>query len=54
VINGDKLAKRTVTVGQIKNQYIEVKEGLTEEDTIVVEGSSNMKDNGKFNIVRSN
>lgn len=54
VINGDKLSKRTVTVGQPKNQYIEIKDGLTENDQIVVEGSSNMKDNGKFNIVKSN
>lgn len=54
VINGDKLSKHTVTVGQPKNQYIEIKDGLTENDQIVVEGSSNMKDNGKFNIVKSN
>ena len=54
VINGDKLAKHTVTVGDSKNQYVEIKDGLSEDDQIVVEGSSNMKDNGKFNIVKSN
>ena len=54
IINGDKLAKHTVTVGDPKNQYIEIKDGLSEDDQIVVEGSSNMKDNGKFNIVKSN
>lgn len=54
VINGDKLSKHTVTVGQPKNQYIEIKDGLTLDDQVVVQGSSNMKDNGKFNIVKSN
>lgn len=54
VINGDKLSKRTVTVGQPKNQYIEIKDGASKDDQIVAYGSSNMKDNGKFNIVKSN
>ena len=54
VINGDKLAKHSVTVGEPKNQYIEIKDGLSQDDQIVVEGSSNMKDNEKFNIVKSN
>ncbi|WP_238917925.1 efflux RND transporter periplasmic adaptor subunit [Clostridium sp. YIM B02555] len=54
VINGDKLTKRVVTLGQAKNQYIEVKDGVSADDQVVVEGSSNMKDNGKFNIVKSN
>ncbi|WP_459479192.1 efflux RND transporter periplasmic adaptor subunit [Clostridium saccharoperbutylacetonicum] len=54
VINGDKLTKRAVTLGQAKNQYIEVKDGVSADDQVVVEGSSNMKDNGKFNIVKSN
>ncbi|HEX9026267.1 MAG TPA: efflux RND transporter periplasmic adaptor subunit [Clostridium sp.] len=54
VVNGDILAKHTVTVGTSKNQYVEIKDGVSEDDQIVVEGSSNMKDNGKFNIVKSN
>jgi RND family efflux transporter MFP subunit len=54
VINGDKLSKRAVTLGQTKNQYIEIKDGASKDDQIVVQGSSNMKDNGKFNIVKSN
>ena len=54
VINGDKLVKHTVTVGDFKNQYVEIKDGLSEDDQVVVEGSSSMKDNGKFNIVKSN
>jgi HlyD family secretion protein len=54
VINDDKLSKRNVTVGQTKNQYIEVKDGLSENDEIVISGSSNIKDGGKFNIVKSN
>jgi multidrug efflux pump subunit AcrA (membrane-fusion protein) len=53
-INGNTLSKRTVTVGQSKNQYVEIKDGLSQDDQIVVEGSSNMKDNGRFNIVKSN
>ena len=54
VTSGDKLAKHTVTVGNPKNQYVEIKDGLSEDDQIVVEGSSNMKDNENFNIVKSN
>lgn len=54
VIDGDKLAKRKVTVGEIKNQYLEIKEGISEEDQIVINGSSNMKDGGAYNIVKSN
>ena len=54
VINSNLLAKHTVTVGASKNQYIEIKDGLSEDDQVVVQGSSNMKDNGRFNIVKSN
>lgn len=54
VINGDKLSKRSVTIGQSKNQYIEIKNGILMDDQVVVEGSSNIKDDGKFNIVKSN
>lgn len=54
VINGNKLTKHTVTVGQTKNQYVEVKYGLSADDQVVVEGSSNMKDNIPFNIVKNN
>lgn len=54
VINGDKLSKRTVTLGQPKNQYIEIKDGASKDDQIVVQGGSNLKDNCKFNIVKSN
>ena len=53
IISGDKLAKHTVTVGDPKNQYVEIKDGLSEDDQVVVQGSSNMKDNGIFNIVKS-
>jgi len=54
VINGDKLTRHTVTVGNPKNQYVEIKYGLSNDDQIVVEGSSNIKDNVKFNVVKSN
>ena len=54
VINGDTLSKHTVKVGNVKNQYVEIKDGLSEDDQVVVQGSSNMKDNEKFNIVKSN
>lgn len=54
VLNSNILAKHTVTVGTSKNQYVEIKDGISANDQIVVEGSSNMKDNGKFNIVKSN
>lgn len=54
VINGDKLSKHTVTIGQSKNQYVEIKDGISINDQVVVKGSANMKDNGQFNIVKSN
>ncbi|MCE5222212.1 MAG: efflux RND transporter periplasmic adaptor subunit [Clostridium sp.] len=54
IIDGDKLTKHTVTVGDPKNQYLEIKNGLSEDDQVVVQGSSNMKNNGRFNIVKSN
>ncbi|AWK49873.1 efflux RND transporter periplasmic adaptor subunit [Clostridium beijerinckii] len=54
VLNSNILAKHTVTVGASKNQYVEIKYGISANDQIVVEGSSNIKDNGKFNIVKSN
>ncbi|BCZ44796.1 hypothetical protein psyc5s11_08630 [Clostridium gelidum] len=54
VINGDVLAKHTVTVGTSKNQYVEIKDGLSEDEQVVAYGSSNMKYNVKFNIVKSN
>lgn len=54
VINSNLLAKHTVAVGTSKNQYVEIKDGLSEDDQVVVQGSSNMKNNGKFNIVKSN
>ena len=54
ILAGDKLSKRSVKLGQPKNQYIEIKDGLSDNDQLVVEGSSNMKDNEKFNIVKSN
>lgn len=54
VVNSNLLAKHTVAVGTSKNEYVEIKDGLSEDDQVVVQGSSNMKDNGKFNIVKSN
>lgn len=54
LIEGDKLSKHLVTLGQAKNQYFEISDGLTKDDQIVVDGSSNMKDGIKFNIVKSN
>ena len=54
VIDGNKLSKREITIGQTKNQYVEIEDGISEEDQIVIEGSSNMKDGGAYNIVKSN
>lgn len=54
VIDGNKLSKREIIVGQAKNQYLEIKDGISEDDQIVIEGSSNMKDGGAYNIVKSN
>lgn len=44
VIDGNKLSKREITIGQTKNQYVEIEDGISEEDQIVIEGSSNMKE----------
>lgn len=54
IINGDKLSKHNVTVGRTKNQYVEINEGLTKDNDVVVQGSANMKDNEKVNIIKSN
>lgn len=53
VVNGDRLSKHSVTLGNPRNQYIEIKDGVSKDDQIVVQGSSNLKDNCKFNIVKS-
>lgn len=54
VINGDVLSKRKITVSKNKNDYLVVTNGLNKQDQIVVQGSSNMADNMKYNIVKNN
>ena len=54
VINGDVLSKREITVESAKNDYLVIKSGIKKNDKVVVQGSDNMADNMKYNIVKSN
>ena len=54
VTNGNKLSKRSVTVSKNINDYLLITDGLTEDDEVVIQGSSNMTDNIEYNIVKSN
>lgn len=54
VINGDVLSKKKVTISNNKNDYSIIKDGISKNDQVVIQGSSNMTDNMKYNIVKSN
>lgn len=45
VQNGDRAEKRTIKVGRENGEYIEVIEGLKENDKVVVDGQINITDN---------
>ena len=53
IIDGDKLSKKTVEVSNSKDDYLEILSGLSKDDEIVIQGSSNMADNMKCNVVKS-
>lgn len=52
-INGDKLSKKTIEVASNKDNYLEVSSGISKDDQIVIQGSSNMTDNMKCNVVKN-
>ncbi|WP_455793850.1 efflux RND transporter periplasmic adaptor subunit [Clostridium butyricum] len=54
IINGDRLSKKSVTVSENQNDYIVITDGLTTDDEVVLQGSSNLSDNVKYNIVKTN
>ena len=54
VINGDVLSKKQVTISKNKNDYLVITNGINKDDKVVIQGSSNMADNMKYNIVKSN
>lgn len=54
VTNGDVLSKKKVTISKNQNDYLVIKDGLSKDDQVVIQGSSNMTDNMKYNIVKSN
>jgi len=53
VLKEGKLNKQVVKVGNDKNKYIEVLEGLTVEDEIIVEGSDSVKENQSYNVIKN-
>lgn len=54
VVKDGKLNKQIVKVGNEKNEYIEVLEGLMADDEIIVEGSNTVNENQSFNIIKNN
>ena len=54
VTNGDVLSKNKVTISKKQNDYLVITDGISKDDQVVIQGSSNMADNMKYNIVKSN
>lgn len=54
VVKDGKLNKQVVKVGNEKNKYIEVLDGLTTDDEVIVEGSNSISENKSFNIIKNN
>lgn len=52
LING-KPVKREVKIGNELNQYVEITEGLKIDDMVIVQGSSDIDENSKINIIDS-
>lgn len=50
VINADQAIYKAITVGAISSDYVEVKEGLSETDTVVLSGQINLSDGAKVTI----
>ena len=53
IIDGDKLSKKTVEISNTKDNYLEISSGISKNDEIVIQGSSNMADNMKCKVVKN-
>jgi len=52
-MSGQTVQKTQVTLGQEKNLYIQVTDGLTEDDSVVVDGLAKVTDGGTVKIVKN-
>jgi HlyD family secretion protein len=51
VVTGGKLKKCAVQTGKVRNAYMEILKGLAASDQVVVQGSGQVTEDSKFNIV---
>jgi multidrug efflux pump subunit AcrA (membrane-fusion protein) len=52
-VSGDHVEKTLVTTGESKNLYIAIVSGLTNDDTVVVEGADKISDGTQINVIKS-
>jgi len=52
IVNGDRAYKKIVKIGISNGEITEILEGLTLNDTIVIEGQYNLQDGQKVRIIR--
>ncbi len=52
-VNGNTAQKTQVTLGSEKNLYVEVTDGLTADDVVVVDGADKINDNSAINVIKS-
>ena len=52
IVNGDRAYKKIVKIGISSGEITEILEGLTLNDTIVIEGQYNLQDGQKVRIIR--
>lgn len=53
-LNGSQLKKQPVTVGEQKNEYTQIKDGLGKDDHVVVQGSGQLSDGMEVTVVKTN
>lgn len=53
-LNGSQLKKQPVTVGEQKNEYTQIKDGLGKDDHVVVQGSGQLSDGMTVSVVKTN
>lgn len=53
-LNGSQLKKQPVTVGEQKNEYTQIKDGLGKDDHVVVQGSGQLSDGMTVTVVKTN
>jgi len=54
IVKDGKLKKQNIKIGNEVNKYIEILEGLSIDDEVIVEGSNSLKENQSFNIIKNN